>query len=176
MKRTLLIGSFLIFILFRASATTLDSIPVNQKDVESSDAIITSLYDVISGPAGQARNWDRMRTLFLPGARMIAIGRKADGSSIKREMTVEQYILSSGQYLEKDGFFEREISRKKEEYGSIVHVFSTYAYEIKGQDKKPFMRGINSIQLWNDGQRWWIVNILWQGENKDSVIPEKYLE
>jgi hypothetical protein len=152
-----------------------DTTIANPKDVASVNSIITALYDVISGPARQKRNWDRMRSLFLPEARMIATGRKADGTASKRTMSVEDYITVSGPYLEKEGFFEREIGRKTEEFGSIVHVFSTYDSKRLLSDEKPFMRGINSIQLWNDGKRWWIVTILWHSESDATPIPEKYL-
>jgi len=37
------------------------------------------------------------------------------------------------------------------------------------------MRGINSIQLFYDGSRWWIVSIYWQQESPEYPIPEKYL-
>jgi hypothetical protein len=56
-----------------------------------------------------------------------------------------------------------------------VHVFSTYEARQKADDPKPFMRGINSIQLFNDGKRWWVVSILWQSESPDNPLPEKYL-
>ncbi len=152
-----------------------DSIPVNTKDVESVDAIINSLYNVISGPAGEKRNWERMRTLFIPEGKLMATGKRQDGTMGKRVMTVEDYITTSGPFLEKDGFFEREIGRKTEQFGSVVHVFSTYDSKRKLEEEKPFMRGINSIQLWNDGKRWWIVSVFWQAETSDNPIPEKYL-
>lgn len=152
-----------------------DSIPVNSKDVESIDAIISSLYNVISGPAGEKRNWDRMRTLFIAEGKLMATGKRQDGSMGKRVMTVEDYIATSGPFLEKDGFFEREIGRKTEQFGSVVHVFSTYDSKRKLEEEKPFMRGINSIQLWNDGKRWWIVSVFWQAETQDNPIPAKYL-
>ena len=138
-----------------------DSIPADPKDVASIDAIIAALYDVISGPAGQKRNWDRMRTLFIPEARLIPTGKRPDGSYARRVLSVEDYINTSGPRLEKDGFFEREISRKTDQSGNIVQVFSTYDSKRALADEKPFMRGINSIQLWNDGKRWWIITIFW---------------
>lgn len=153
-----------------------DSIPVNQKDTESIDAIVAALYDVISGPAGEKRNWDRMRTLFLQEGKLVATGKKADGTIGKRVMTLEDYIATSGPFLEKEGFFEREIGRKTELYGSVAHIFSTYDSKKTLQDKKPLMRGINSIQLWFDGKRWWILSVFWQAETPDNPIPEKYLE
>jgi integrase len=69
---------------------------------------------------------------------------------------VEDYISSSGPFLEKNGFFETEIGRKTEQYGNIVHVFSTYESKRTLKDEKPCMRGINSFQLWYDGKRWWV--------------------
>lgn len=158
-----------------ANRSFTDSIPANSADVSSVNAIIAAVYDVISGPAGQKRNWDRMRTLFIPEAQMIATGKRANGVLVKRVMTVEDYINNSGPILEKEGFFEKEIGRKTEEYGNIVQLFSTYESRRTATDEKPFMRGINSFQLWNDGKRWWVVNIFWQSESKDNPIPEKYI-
>lgn len=152
-----------------------DSIPANPNDVSSTNAIIKAVYDVISGPAGEKRNWDRMRTLFTTDARMIPTGKKANGEGTRRSMSVEEYISSSGSFLEKNGFFESEIGRKTEQYGNIVHVFSTYESRKTLQDEKPFMRGINSFQLWNDGNRWWVINILWESETVENPIPEKYI-
>lgn len=167
--------SFSFCVSVYANGPARDSIPVNTKDVESVDAIINSLYNVISGPAGEKRNWERMRTLFIPEGKLMATGKRQDGTMGKRVMTVEDYITTSGPFLEKDGFFEREIGRKMEQYGSVVHVFSTYDSKRKLEEEKPFMRGINSIQLWNDGKRWWIVSVFWQSETPDNPIPGKYL-
>jgi hypothetical protein len=153
-----------------------DSIPANPKDVESAEALVAALYNVISGPAGEKRNWERMRTLFLPEGKLMATGKKPDGTMGKRIMTVEDYIATSGPFLEKEGFFEREIGRRTEQFGSVVHVFSTYDSKRKLTDEKPFMRGINSIQLWNDGKRWWIVSVFWQAETPDNPIPKKYID
>ncbi len=149
--------------------------PANPEDVGSVDAIIASLYDVISGPAGQKRDWDRMRSLFAPGARLIPIGPRPGGGYTTRVMTVEDYIRLGGPSLERDGFFEQEIGRRTERYGSLVHAFSTYDSRRELSDEKPFMRGINSIQAMYDGTRWWIITVLWESERSDNQIPEKYL-
>jgi hypothetical protein len=146
----------------------------NPADVGSIDAIIKAVYDVISGPAGKKRDWDRMRSLFIPGARLIPTGQRQAGGYGTRVLTVEDYITSGGPYLEKEGFFETEIARKTETFGQIVHAFSTYESRHKPEEK-PFARGINSIQLMNDGKRWWIVTIFWQGEDEKHPLPEKYL-
>jgi hypothetical protein len=158
------------------SQTDKPSPPVaNPSDVASIDSIVAALYDVISGPAGKKRDWDRMRSLFIPGARLIPTGKRQSGEVASRVLTVEDYISGSTKALEEGGFFEREIARRTETFGSIAHVFSTYDSRRKADDAKPFARGINSIQLMNDGKRWWIVTIFWQGEGPDNPLPEKYL-
>ena len=77
--------------------------------------------------------------------------------------------------LEKDGFHEREIARRVEQFGHIAHVFSTYESRHRRSDPQPFMRGINSIQLFNDGTRWWVMNVTWSQETPVMPIPEDYL-
>jgi hypothetical protein len=174
MRKLLIVSLFLSMGL--GSFSQADSVVANTKDAESIDAIMKALYDVISGPAGEARNWNRMRTLFLPEAKMIATGTTPTGEIVKRVMTVEDYITRNGPVLEKNGFFEQEIYRKQEVYGRIAHCFSTYAAKRAAADKEPFMRGINSIQLYNDGKRWWILSIFWQSESKDVPLPKEYLK
>lgn len=144
------------------------------KDVATMDSIVAALYDVISGPAGQKRNWDRFRSLFVPGARLIPTGRRPTGEVVSRVRTPEDYIQGGAQ-LEQNGFFEKEVSRRIEKFGNIVHIFSTYEARRKAEDEKPFMRGINSIQLMNDGKRWWIVTVFWQAEDDQNPLPAEYL-
>lgn len=145
-------------------------------DVASMDSIIAAVYDVISGPAGKKRDWDRMRSLFVPGARLIPTGPRPAGAYGSRVLTVDDYIERASGIFEKEGFFEREAARQTEQFGQIAHAFSTYESRHAPDDAKPFQRGINSFQLMNDGKRWWIVTIFWQGEDEKSPLPEKYLK
>lgn len=144
-------------------------------DVATMDSIIAALYDVISGPAGK-RDWDRFRSLFAPGARLIPNGIRPTGEVVSRVMTVDDYAQRNGPFLEKNGFFEREAARHTEAFANIAQVFSTYESRHAKDDAKPFQRGINSIQLVNDGKRWWIVTVFWQGEDDKNPLPEKYLK
>lgn len=148
---------------------------VRAADVASIDGIITALYDVISGPAGQTRDWDRFRGLFAPNARLIPTGRRPDGSQVMRSLTPEEYATSVGPQLERNGFFEREIGRVTQQFGGIAHVFSAYDSKRTLADTLPFARGINSIQLLNDGKRYWVVTIFWDSERPDNQIPAEYL-
>ena len=148
-------------------------------DVESIDAIVKALYDVISGPPGQARDWARFRSLFVPTARMIPIGMiptglRAEGQFGLRLMAPNDYIATSGPLLLEKGFHEREIARRVEQFGHIAHVFSTYEGRIEKDDHT--LRGINSLQLMNDGKRWWIVSLMWEAEAGDVKLPEQYLK
>ena len=148
-------------------------------DVASIDAIITAAYDVISGSAGKKRDWDRERSLFIPGARLIPTAKKAGEEDVDlapQVLDVDAYIARVEPYFQKNGFFEKEIARRTERFGNIAHVWSTYESRHKADDPEPFMRGVNSIQLFYDDSRWWIVNIYWQHESTEHLIPEKYLE
>ena len=158
------------------SAPPSSSVPARPADVASIDAIIAALYDVISGPAGVKRDWDRFRALFAPGARLIPTGRRPDGVQVMRTMTPEEYASTIGPQLEQGGFFEREIGRRTERFGGIAHVFSAYDSKRTAADPAPFARGINSIQLVNDGTRWWVVTIFWDSERRDNPIPPEYLK
>ncbi|OEK04528.1 hypothetical protein [Roseivirga misakiensis] len=156
-------------------STSLFAQEAKPEDVKSADAILTALYDVISGPAGEKRDWDRMKSLFIPEGRLMPTGKGQNGVSY-RVWTVQEYIDQAGASLEKNGFFEVEVSRKIESYGTISHVFSTYESRRTLEDKEPFARGINSIQLLNDGDRWWIVSVFWMGETPEFQLPKKYLK
>jgi hypothetical protein len=145
------------------------------EDVASVDAIIAALYDVISGPRGQDRDWNRFRSLFADGARLIVAAPSPQGRVPSRSMTVEEYVISADPFLKRDGFWEREIARRIDRYGNVTHVFSTYESRVSSADSPPFSRGINSIQLVTDGARWWVVTILWDFERPGNPIPAEYL-
>ena len=144
-------------------------------DTVSSEAIVAALYDVISGPAGQARDWDRFRGLFAPGARLVPAAPRKDGSA-PVALSPDDYVTRTSDAFVKSGFFEREVSRKVDGFGTILHVFSTYESKRAAADEKPFARGINSIQLMQHGGRWWLVTVMWDQERPDNPIPAKYLE
>lgn len=144
-------------------------------DVSSKENIMTALYEVISGDAGEKRDWDRFKNLFTADARLIPSGKNQDGEMYYRVWTPQEYVEKAGVNLEKNGFFEKEIHSVTEEYGSLVHIWSSYESFRTSKDTAPFSRGINSIQLMNDGARWWIMQIYWLGETGDNPLPDKYL-
>jgi len=144
------------------------------EDVASSEAIVAALYDVISGDAGVQRDWNRFRSLFHPSGRLVAIGAPAEGPAVLRVLTPDDYIARAEPGL-LQGFHEREIARRVDQFGHLTHVFSTYDSRHAASDAQPFARGVNSIQLFDDGARWWVVSVYWQSETPQIPLPARYL-
>ena len=144
------------------------------KDVESIDSIVEALYASISGEKGEERDWERFRNLFIPEARLIPTGKNQDGKLVYSVSSPEQFIEQANQNFVDNGFYEYETHRSTEDYGHVVHLFSTYASKRSKSDAKPFNTGINSIQLFNDGERWWVVTIYWAHNTDYNPVPEKY--
>jgi len=156
-------------------ASAAPAVSASPADVASTDSIVAAVYDTISGPAGKKRDWARFRSLFKEGARLVPTGVRPTGEVVTRVGDVDSYIERSSPFFDKEGFYEREVARRVERFGHIAHVFSTYEsrHDPAGA---PFARGINSIQLVNDGKRWWVLTILWEGESDSVKIPAEYLK
>jgi hypothetical protein len=146
------------------------------EDVKSMDSIMAAVYDVISGPAGQKRDWDRFRSLFIPGARLIPVSKRPEATVYTaRVLSPEDYVSRASTGFAQQAFYEKEVARRVEQWGNIAQAFSTYESRRAPGDQ-PFARGINSFQLLNDGQRWWIVTIYWEAESKDVPLPPEMLK
>ncbi len=146
-----------------------------ESDVESIDSIIEALYASISGEAGADRDWDRFKYLFIPEAKLMPTGITPDGKVIYRTWGVEEYTEQVTDYFKQNGFFETELSKEVVQYRYVAHVFSTYESR-RTEEGEVIARGINSIQLFYDNDRWWIVSVFWAGETNDAPIPDEYLD
>jgi len=169
--RYFLIFTTLFFTLVFHGQTTSDY----SDKVQTMDSTLETLYSVISGEKGEARNWELFTYLFKDGAQLIPTQKNKDGLVDLRYMSPKDYVETSGKWLEENGFFEKEIHRVAHTFGAITEVFSTYESYHSQKDEQPFARGINSIQLLYDGSRWWVVNIYWMQETDEYPIPAKYL-
>ena len=145
--------------------------------VDSLDAIIRTLYASLypaahrydapgDGAPPGAPGWARFRALFDPSARLVKV---ADGTT--SAMTVDEFIAkveaSPGRAVA-----ERELARRTDAYAGIAQVFSSYD-RVGPQGE--VCRGINTIQLRNDGRRWWITSLMWADEQADEPMPSRYL-
>jgi hypothetical protein len=143
------------------------------KNTRSVNAIIQTLYDVISGPIGKDRDWDTFRSLFANDARMYVAYPNKDSGTVMHSFTPEDYINRNKTRLADIGFNEFEIHRTTESYGAITHVFSTYESQFTNENNEAdTVKGINSIQLFNDGNRYYILSICWDANAKNIPVPE----
>lgn len=133
---------------------------VRPSDVATLDAILHTLYETVSGPVGQPRDWDRLRSLFLPGGRLMPIVSIPGEKAGVRFLSTEDFIHRVEPIFAVEDFWERETSRQTETFGHFAHVLSFYE-SLRSPNGPPFERSVNSIQLFNDGLRWWIVSLMW---------------
>jgi hypothetical protein len=149
--------------------------PARPEDVKSVDAIMNAAYEANSGPAG-VHDTRRLRSLFVPGARLIPTGRPDSAGHIHlRVLSVPEYAGLAAAHMLTHANWEWEIGRTVQTFGAVTQVFSAYASGRELHDPQPLARGINSFQLFNDGTRWYIVTIYWAAEHGDLKIPAQYL-
>ena len=153
--------------LLLAAAAAAPRVPA--ADLAGIDAAIRGVYDVISGPPGQKRDFDRMRSLFAPGATLKAIGPRG-----LRGGTLEDYIARNKDVLEQKGFTERELGRRTEVWGGLATAWS--AYDGRTADGSFHERGINSFQLVKVDGKWLVASILWQEATPDNPLPANLIK
>ena len=137
---------------------------------ESPEALVKSLYAVISGAAGAPRDWARFRALCLPDARLVATHVMPDGTTRVRSFSVEQYVEGGAKGFAREGFYETGAVKDLHRFDRTVTVVSPYESR-HAAGEKPFARGVNHFQLFNDGRRWWVVDIFWEDESPSAPLP-----
>ena len=150
------------------------TIAARPEDVGSLDGIMRAFYDVVSAPAGQPRQWSRDRTLYIPDIRFISVNVGKDGKVHTSTMTHQRFVDGSNGSMVKQGFFETELHRVTRSFGNVTQVFSTYEMRQRA-DGPGIGRGVNSIQLYNDGSRWWIASVAWDDEREGNPITKEFL-
>lgn len=140
-----------------------------QADVESIDSIIEALYENISGPAGP-RDWERERNFFAPEAHLMPTRPRENGRHSIQILGREEYFASRTPFFAEYDFYEKEVSRREERFGHIAHVWSAYE-ATRTPGGEAILRGVNSIQLYHDGDRWWIVSMVWDNEPTEVPLP-----
>jgi Domain of unknown function (DUF4440) len=153
-------------------AVDIAEVVADPKDVSTIDGIVKAFYATISGPKGQPRQWSRDKTLYIPDVRFVSMSEQ-DGKIRAGVMNHRQYVNGTNESFVKNGFHEREINRVVRRFGNIAHVFSTY--EFSNDDKTDKGRGVNSIELFWDGTRWWISAASWDDERPNNPIQKEYL-
>lgn len=162
--------------VIRPDANQGQPLETRTEDVSTIDGVMRAFYESTSGPAGQPRDWDRLRSLCGSETRFLAARPGNEGRSVIFSMTIEDYIMHNRRYFEKGGFYESEAARRVEEFGNIAHVWSTFESRRTEDAPEPYVRGIYSLQLLRDGDRWWILSVLWDHERPEAPLPEKYMQ
>lgn len=164
-----------------AAAQTPRRSPATPADAASVDAIVSALYGSVSHAADASPDFDRLRRIFLYVGMLVPpkAPEAADFAVMDVDQFAERFEKSVATRKAKGetptGFFEREISRRTDCFGNVCQIFSTYESRHSPSDPTPFQRGINSIQLLRDGNRWWIASVVWDAERPDNPIPAPYL-
>ena len=142
--------------------------PTEAEDIAAVNRTVDAVYAAISGDVGEERDWDAMRALYLPDARLTAI--RADGIE---SCTLEEYIASKRDFLVDNGFSEGTLVNRVLVYGGIAHAWSSYSGDWSEADgTKGATTGINSFQLMRQlDDSWRVLSILWQVANADLPLP-----
>ena len=181
MFRLIRIAAVTLVTLFVGSTVAQERAHVNVEtvaprveDVATIDGVLKAFYEVISGPTGEPRQWSRDRSLYIPDVRFVSIEKRKDGAIEARPISHQEFVDRSNAPLVKNGFYESEIHRETQQFGQIAHVFSTYESRMK-LEGPVIARGINSLELFNDGKRWWVLSVQWDEERHGLRIPQKWL-
>ncbi|MFO1516022.1 MAG: hypothetical protein U1F22_03755 [Lysobacterales bacterium] len=136
------------------------------REAQQIETLVPAVYACISGAAGTPRQWERFRFLHRPDARSLRTVVHADGRIEAQSFGVEEYIANVAPFFAANDFFEMEIDHRIERFGQIAHVWSRY--EARPSPGSPVLlkRGANSIQLFHDGARWWVVSTAWDNERE----------
>lgn len=129
----------------------------------------------MSGPAGRSIDWDREREMYHPAARLMRSGVDEDGRPWIRVMTLDDYIVDTTPFFAENDFYEVEIGRHVDRFGNVAQVRSAYEARRHPDDADLLKRGVNLIQLYNDGVRWWIISVLWDNERPAVCLPSDWL-
>lgn len=142
-------------------------------DVATLDGIMNAYYEVVSGPAGVPRQWERDKSLHIPDAQVVIVRDDSTGVPIGRAITIGQYHEMSGA-VASSAFYEYEIHRVTQRHGAVAHVWSTYEWR-RDEDGPVAGQGVNTIQLYHDGERWWITSWMFDGRADAPAVPAEYL-
>lgn len=177
MRRALLPSLFLLLAGCRppASHVPVATVPPRPEDVASIDGLMRAFYEVVNVAPEGPRQWSRDRTLYSPWIRFVATGTSTTTGRTEAEAWDHQRLVDETEPLVRHGFQEREIHRRSTRYGHIAHVDSTYETRYGLGDQAKLSRGVNSLELYFDGNRWWIASVMWMSEDKAHPIPAELL-
>lgn len=123
------------------------------------DYLMKSFYEVISFEEGGTPDWETMQTLFSTHARIARVTPEAiDYLDLNDFRNMAEEMIEVGAFT---SFYEREVARRAERYGQVMHVASAYETKISPDAADFIERGINSLQLVRESGEWKILSLCW---------------
>lgn len=144
-------------------------------DAASVESAIAAYYAAMSHAAGAAPDFERLRGIFLYVGMIIPPKSSGENFSVRDVDALEDAYRKQPGTSKDKGLVEREVARKVDCFGNVCHVMSTYEARWTESDARPFERGVRSMQLLRDGNRWWIASVTWDVERPDNAIPSQFL-
>lgn len=169
------VSPFLCLILFSFTVYSQNIEEKYEAKVSSIDSIVTSIYEVVSGKKGEERDWELHRTIFHPEANIISNYVDEQGEYQILFNDVEGYIDTYSDYFKANDLYEVDVKRKVEVFGNMAHVLSTFESYNTPDETTPYKQGVASIQLYNDGERWWVLSMYYKNETEKDKVPTEYL-
>ncbi|WP_439636506.1 hypothetical protein [Oceanicaulis sp.] len=140
---------------------------------ETPGEAVEALYDVISGPVGEARDWDLFRAMFLDGAQMTVLAPMPDGGERVVTLTIEDYVSRNAERLSEMGFTEAETRRQTHVYGGLATILSAYE-ATRADTDETVATGVNTIVLARQDGVWKIASLAWRSETPDWPVERAF--
>jgi len=146
-------------------------------DFTTVDSVVEALYRGVSFSPGGGPDYELIRALFHPRGYVTA--PKEDTAGSITPTTVDQFVIRLDASLKAEGIFdvgamEQEINRRTLIFRRIAHVFSSYQFTLLGSNT-PLARGINTLQLVYDSDRWWILSLSWdRAKPGESLVVQSF--
>jgi hypothetical protein len=122
-------------------------------------ALLEAFYEVISFEDGSTPDWPRMAELFSQHARITRVTPEAiDYMDLETFRGMAEEMIEVGAF---SSFYEREIARRIDRYGQVIHVASAYETKISETAADYIGQGVNSLQLIHEAGAWKIVSLCW---------------
>ncbi len=141
-----------------------------ENDAKTIDALMKASYEVVSGEKGTKRQWERDNYLHHPKAVYSFFDKEKQE---QLTMTLQEFHKETDQMVMGTSFYENEVNREVRIFGNIAQVWSTYETRLE-KNGKVERRGINSVQLIFENDRWYIISWIFCGETNNNLIPKTF--
>jgi len=166
-------GTALLLLGLAACRTSAADPPVEA--VAAVDRTLEALYRSFCFDAGGQADWDGMRSLFADGASFVAPIH--DGGT-PRAVRADEFVRDFRTWIAdsefgRTGLHERIVRARIDLFGTIAHAFVTFEGFVP-PDGEVTTRGVDSIQLVKDGERWLVASFSTQYESENAPLPARF--